>query len=401
MACGGGLRVVEVAEHHVGAAEQHLALVPAGRCRRSGSAIAARAGDGRPQVVATVVGSSPGRHIVATTPRSAVRGEHGVEAELASASARPARPARSPRRSPRAAATTGRCVGESGWSSSLSEDRRRAGQHGDPLRARSAAASRVDVEHRLRARSSRRCSRHDEDAGLVAEAVEERVDHQVAVGGGQPRRLAPRPRPRARVCRCALIAPLLRPVVPEVNRMSATSSGVTASARRLDRGDVGRRPPASASRARCPRRSMTGASGERPREESASWVAPRKPSATTSARRVGAAMTSATSWAGVAGVDRHQRAAGVGRARARPPPSRCVFGAQSDHPVARLHALARSDGSRDACGPGRAARRSSAVRAVHGRTAVRVAERLGGRVARAAGTVVAHRHSSTTKASAW
>ena len=32
-------------------------------------------------------------------------------------------------------------------------------------------------------------------------------------------------------CRWALIAPLLRPVVPEVNRMSLTSPGCTAAAR--------------------------------------------------------------------------------------------------------------------------------------------------------------------------
>ena len=69
-----------------------------------------------------------------------------------------------------------------------------------------------------------------QDARLVAEAVEERVDHQVAVGAGQAPHSA-QARATASDCRCAVIAPLLRPVVPEVNRMSLTSSGLTAAAR--------------------------------------------------------------------------------------------------------------------------------------------------------------------------
>ena len=40
-------------------------------------------------------------------------------------------------------------------------------------------------------------------------------------------------------CRCAHITPLLRPVVPEVNRMSLTSSGVTAAARATTAFGVG------------------------------------------------------------------------------------------------------------------------------------------------------------------
>ena len=58
------------------------------------------------------------------------------------------------------------------------------------------------------------------------------------------------------VCRCALIAPLDRPVVPEVNRMSATSSGPTTGRSRAGRGPPARSP------ARVTTRSVTPGVGE-------------------------------------------------------------------------------------------------------------------------------------------
>ena len=62
-------------------------------------------------------------------------------------------------------------------------DRRRAGEHGDPLGG-DAGEHPVDVEHRL---GEHRGPRRDagEDAGLQPEHVEVRVHHQVAVVGGQ------------------------------------------------------------------------------------------------------------------------------------------------------------------------------------------------------------------------
>ena len=60
------------------------------------------------------------------------------------------------------------------------------------IRSASISSHRAsDVEDRLR-HDGRAGEQAGDDAGLVAEAVEERVDHEVAVGGGRPRRTPPR-----------------------------------------------------------------------------------------------------------------------------------------------------------------------------------------------------------------
>ena len=119
-------------------------------------------------------------------------------------------------------------------------DRRRAGQHGDPLGLDQRHGP-PGVVHRLRHESGA-ADQAGQDAGLVAEAVEERVDHQVAVGARSGRRTRPRPGRRPATAGGLLIAPLLRPVVPEVNRMSLTSPGAyRGGARSAASGGRGRR----------------------------------------------------------------------------------------------------------------------------------------------------------------
>ena len=77
----------------------------------------------------------------------------------------------------------------SGWSSSDVVDRRRPGQHGDPL-ALDDLEHDAGVEHRER-EDRRAAHEAREAAGLVAEDVEERVRDQVAVAGAQVGPVAP------------------------------------------------------------------------------------------------------------------------------------------------------------------------------------------------------------------
>ena len=62
-------------------------------------------------------------------------------------------------------------------------DRRRAGQHGDPVVLHGAHRL-LGVERQLRDQRRARLQA-GQDAGLVAEVVEERVDAEVAVGAGE------------------------------------------------------------------------------------------------------------------------------------------------------------------------------------------------------------------------
>ena len=251
MRLGGRRRVVQVAEHHVRPAEQDLAGL-AGRRRPS-------AGPGHPDLEA---GRGPSRgagHGLRVVTRAAHRrhhrlgqpvgGQHGPQAQLAGASARPARPAPWPPRSPPAAGWTGRGRPARDGRGARCRSSGAPGQHGDPLG--------LDQPHRLAA-SNTGCgtiaapvTRQARMPGLLAEAVEERVHHQVAVASAQPAALGPGPGHAERL-RWVLIAPLLRPVVPEVNRMSLTCPGRTAAAR-----SCATEPGASAARPSRAAQSMT------------------------------------------------------------------------------------------------------------------------------------------------
>ena len=105
--------------------------------------------------------------------------------------------------------------------------RRRTRQHADPLLL--DAVHDLGVENRFGYDCG---ARHQggQDARLVAEGVEERVDDEVAVAGARPTMEAHVPNVR-KDCACVVAAPFGWPVVPEVKIRSDTSSGCTASAR--------------------------------------------------------------------------------------------------------------------------------------------------------------------------
>ena len=101
-------------------------------------------------------------------------------------------------------------------------ERGRARQHGDPL-LRDPGQHPVGVEHRLGEHGGPGGDA-GEDAGLEPEHVEVRVDHQVAVAGGEAGHRHPvggDPQGAG----VGLTTPLGTPVVPEVKRMSEGSSG--------------------------------------------------------------------------------------------------------------------------------------------------------------------------------
>ena len=148
--------------------------------------------------------------------------------------------------------------------------------------------------------------------------------------------------------------------------MSATSSGETASARASTSsvGDVRRGAPLLAAVVeRELSRSPSDATERRSlaARRSAIWRAAEEAVGDHDEVRAGAVDEVGDLVAGVAGVGRHERAAGVGRRRAPRPPSRCCSAPQT---------TTRSPGSRprpqvaagDAPAPGRAARRRRAVR---------------------------------------
>ena len=179
-------------------------------------------------------------------------------------------------------------------------DRRRAGQHGDALLG--------DRPHRLlgverQLRDQRRAGlQAGQDAGLVAEVVEERVDAQVAVGAGELAALGPRRGRRQRL-----------PVRAQHALAAAGRAGGEQDVGRRRRGAPprrGRRPrtavPAGrpGTRPRC-RRSASSRSGSRTtcrsagsaaRSRSATRSAPRKrPIAISSGASVRARMSAASS----------------------------------------------------------------------------------------------------------
>ena len=115
------------------------------------------------------------------------------------------------------------------------------------------------VEHRL-GEDRRALDQRSDDAGLVAERVEERVDDQVAVAGGEADDRSTSRRTRAAVWPCVVITPFGRPVVPEVKMMSESVVGGHRRRPGPGRGRVDRRSP----RARKPAQSSVPA-GASPR----------------------------------------------------------------------------------------------------------------------------------------
>ena len=181
----GGLGVVEVAEHHVVAAHQELAAVvgdlwlhagdrPAvgGRHRGRVVVVAAHRHDDRASVMPKAV----------TTWSMASSVSHPLdEHDRDDGGAGDREPQRREVALRAAGAVEQRLV-----------ERRCAREDGDPLGLARAASSRRD-----RTSPPGRASpgqQADHDADLVAEGVEERVDHQVAVVAGGPRRARPTPR---------------------------------------------------------------------------------------------------------------------------------------------------------------------------------------------------------------
>ena len=181
----GGLGVVEVAEHHVVAAHQQLAAVVA----RCGSPCPGSRGRWwwRP-----VSAESPSRHIVTTT--ASVMPNAVTTWSIASSSPHPLDQhhrydGRAGDREPQRRQVA---LGAAGRVEQRLVERRRAREDGDP-RVLDQPHRLVDVEGRDRV-ERRPGEQTDDDADLVAEGVEERVDHQVAVVLPDPAELGPRAR---------------------------------------------------------------------------------------------------------------------------------------------------------------------------------------------------------------
>ena len=196
------------------------------RPRRRGVDAGLIPGTARPHVVATVSAESPSRHMVTTT--ASVMPKAVTTWSMASPSVRRAHSldqhdrydGRAGHREPEGAEVEVAAV-RSGEDRLV--ERRRSGKQGDPLVLDEPHRG-GDVERRDRVERGAG-EEPDDDADLVAEGVEERVDHEVAVVRARRRRARPTPARRRWSGGARSSRPSARPVVPEVNRMSATSSG--------------------------------------------------------------------------------------------------------------------------------------------------------------------------------
>ena len=153
-------------------------------------------GIARPLVVATVSAGSPSRHMVTTT--ASVMPKAVTTWSMPSPSGDAARIRSMRTTGTTAAPVTARRSDDRSKSARVGRgqqrlvDRRRARQHGDPL-VLDQPHRRVEVEGRDRVERAAG-EQPDDDADLVAEGVEERVDHQVAVVLAHAAQLGPRPR---------------------------------------------------------------------------------------------------------------------------------------------------------------------------------------------------------------
>ena len=222
----GGLGVVEIAQHHVRPAQQHLACAVLGGVVDAQLEVGDRPATGGGDGDGVVVGAAHRAEPVGLG--QPVRGQHDVDVQLGlhAFDQHDRDHRRTGDREPQRGQVV---VAALGMVEQRLVDRRRPGQHGDAMLLHGPHGP-LGVERQLR--DQRRPGlQARQDAGLVTEVVEERVDAEVAVVAGDLPALGPCRRAAPSDCRCAHSAPLLRPVVPEVNRMSETSSGLTAAAR--------------------------------------------------------------------------------------------------------------------------------------------------------------------------
>ena len=182
----GGLRVVEVAQHHVRPAQQHLARPILGGVVDAQLEVRDRTATGGGDGDRVVVGRAHGAEAVGLG--QAVRGEHDVDVELGlhafdehDGNHRGAGD-REPQRGQVVFAALGvveqRLI-----------DRRRPGQHGDAMVLHGPHGL-LGVERQLRNQGGPGLQAR-QDSGLVTEVVEERVDAQVAVVAGDLAALGP------------------------------------------------------------------------------------------------------------------------------------------------------------------------------------------------------------------
>ena len=189
---GGLVGIVQVADHHVVAADDHLA-------RLAGRALGSVGGDDPDLDVIDGPSRGPGdegRIIVVATHGGdsrrlgeAVAGHHLLEAETVAhgvdhldGDSRSAGHSQSERRQVKFV--------EVGVVQDRLVDGRRTGEHGDSLLADPPHYCR-DVEHWV-GNESYALHQAGQDPGVEAEGVEERIDHQIAVAGLQADDLAPR-----------------------------------------------------------------------------------------------------------------------------------------------------------------------------------------------------------------